>query len=141
MRTLLFLALVACGGGTPKTTETPAPSTSSMLDCDKVADHVATVVSKDKPRPGATHGAVHELVNARCAADKWTDDTKQCLFVITSVKEGRACADKMTDAQKESIKTAAKELRKANAGTDPVDDHEGDWIKHVVQDKPDAVPR
>lgn len=112
-----------------------------MLDCGRVADHVATVVAKDKPRPGATHAAVNELVSSRCTADKWDDATMQCLFVITTVKEGRACADKMTDAQKESIQTAAKELRKANAGTEPVDDHEGDWIKHVVQDKPDDVPR
>lgn len=136
MRSLAFVLLAACGG-TPKTTDTPAPPTSSMLDCHKVADHVATVVAKDKPRPGATHGTVHELVNTRCTADKWNDDTMQCLFVITSVKEGRACADKMTDEQKASIKTAAKELRKANAGTEPVDDNEGDWIKHVVQDKAD----
>ncbi len=136
MRSLAFVLLAACSSGGTKTTETPAPTTSSMLDCHKVADHVATVVSKDKPRPG-THGAVHELVNARCTADKWNDDTKQCLIVITSAKEGRACADKMTDEQKASIKTAAKELRKANAGTDPVDDSESDWLRHVVQDKPD----
>ena len=141
MRSLAFVFLAACSGGTKTTPDKPAPPTSSLLDCAKVADHVASVVSKDKPRPGATHGAVHELVGTRCTADKWDDATKQCLFVITSVSEGRACADRMTGAQKESIMAAAKELRKANAGTDAIDDHEGDWIKHVVQDKPDAVPR
>ncbi len=141
MRSLAFVLLVACGGGSTKTTDTPAPPTSSLLDCGTVADHVATVVSKDKPRPGATHGAVHELVSTRCTADKWDDATKQCLFVIRSANEGRACADKMTGTQQESIKAAAKELRKLNAGSEPVDDREGDWIKHVVQDKPDSVPR
>jgi hypothetical protein len=142
MRSLAFLFLVACSGGAKPAPETPAPPTSSMLDCGKVADHVATTVAADKPRPGATHAAVKELVSTRCAADKWTDETMQCLFVIKTIKEGRDCASKMTDEQKTAIKTAAKELRKANAGSEPPpdDDHEGDWIKHVVQDKPDTVP-
>lgn len=140
MRSLLFVLLAACSGGTKAADTTPPPA-NTMLDCHKVADHVATVVSKDKPRPGATHGAVHELVNSRCTADKWSAETMQCLFVINSVTEGRACADKMTDEQKAAVKAAAKELRQANAGTEPVDDHEGDWLKHVVQDKPDDVPR
>ncbi len=136
MRILLVVALAACGG--PKSPTETTPPTSSLLDCAKVADHVATVVSKDKPRPGATHGSVNEMVTTRCTADKWDDATKQCLFVITSVKEGRACADKMTDDQKVAIKNAAKELRAKNAGgTVPDDDHESDWIKHVVQDQHD----
>lgn len=134
MRTISLLFLAACGGG-PKSTESPAPPTSSLLDCNKVADHVATTVAANKPRPGATHATVKELVETRCTADAWSDETKQCMHAIKTIKEGRECATKMTDAQRTSIKTAARALRKDAA--EPVadaDDHSSDWIKHVVEE-------
>jgi hypothetical protein len=136
MRTIAFLfAVAACSGGTKKTADTPAPPTSSLLDCSKVADHVATTVASNKPRPGATHATVKELVQTRCTADAWSDETKQCLHAIKTIKEGRECAAKMTDAQRTAIKTAARALRKDAA--EPVadaDDHSSDWIKHVVEE-------
>lgn len=136
MRTLAFLVVVlvaACSGSSKPAPEPPVPPTSSMLDCAMIADHVATTVAADKPRPGATHASVKELVQTRCQADKWTDETKQCLHEIKSVAEGRACASKMTDEQRAAIKTAAKALRKDT--TEPVaDDPSSNWIEHVVEE-------
>src|SRR5262245_56055740 len=109
MRTLallVVLSLPACSGGSKKPVDTPPPPTSSLLDCTKVADHVATTVAADKPRPGATHATIKELVETRCKADAWTDETKQCLNAIATIRDGRACAAKMTDAQRTAIKTA-----------------------------------
>lgn len=141
MRAFLLMVLVACSGSPKSTSETPGPATASMLDCPKVAEHVATTVDADRPRAGATHAAVKNLVETRCQADAWTDDTKQCLNAITTIKEGRACAAKMTDDQRAAIRTAARALRgDATPDAEP-DDNSSDWIRHVVQDEPDGVPR
>lgn len=104
-----------------------------MLDCGQVADHVSATVAADKPRPGITPGAIRELVSSHCQTDKWTDEAKQCLVAIKTMQEGRDCASKMTEEQRASIKTAAQALRKdAQPGTDP-DEHDSDWVKHVVE--------
>ena len=105
-----------------------------MLDCGKVADHVASTVVADKPRPRATPGAIKEMVSTRCTADKWTDETKQCLNAITTIAEGRACATKMTKEQRAAIETAAKALRKDASGPVATDDPSSDWIRHVVEE-------
>jgi hypothetical protein len=134
MRKLVLLFLVACSGSKPPA-ESPAPKTSSLLDCAKVADHVATTVAANKPRPGASHAAVKDLVATRCQADAWTDETKQCLFAIKTIPEGRACATKMTDEQRTAIKTQAKALRKdATRPVDEPDDQSSDWVRHVVEE-------
>jgi hypothetical protein len=138
MRVLAFLVLAACSGGSkPPAESPPPPATASLLDCDKVSDHVATAVDADKPRPYATHAAVKELVGTRCQADAWTDETKQCLFAIKTITEGRACASTMTDEQRTAIREAARALRKEEPA--PAEDNSGDWIEHVVE-KP-AAPR
>ncbi len=136
MRTLAFVSvIVACSSGPKPAPDQPAPPTSSMLDCDKVADHVATIAAA-RPRPGITQGQIKEMVGSHCKADAWTDDTKQCLNAMTTIKDGRACADNMTEEQRTAIKTAARALRKD--GSEPVaDDNSSDWIRHVVQDQPD----
>jgi hypothetical protein len=135
MRNLWFLLVVACSGGTKPAPEFPGPASGSMLDCPKVADHVATTVAADKPRPGATHAAVKDLVSTRCQADAWSDETKLCLNAIKTIKEGRDCAAKMTDEQRTAIKTAAKELRqKASEPVADADDPGSDWIRHVVEE-------
>jgi hypothetical protein len=134
MRNLAFLVvLVACGGSKKPAPESPPPA-ASLLDCAKVADHVATTVAANKPRPGATHAAVKDLVATRCQADAWSDETKQCLFAIATIKDGRACATKMTDEQHKALKAQAKALRKDAAEVADVDDHTSDWIKHVVEE-------
>src|SRR5687767_14874533 len=109
MRTLVLLAVVACSSSKPPP---ESPVATSMLDCAKVADHVATTVAAAKARPGATHAAVKDLVSTRCQADAWSDDTKQCLHAMSTIPEGRACAAKMTDAQRTALRTQAKTLRK-----------------------------
>jgi hypothetical protein len=131
MRVFLFVAVIGCGHGKPSP-ESP-PAATSMLDCAKVADHVGAVVGADKPRPGATPAAVKDLVATRCEADKWSDDTKQCLNAIATIKDGRACAAKMTDEQRQAIKTQARALRKDTPPVEP-DDHGSDWIRHVVEE-------
>ena len=133
MRTLCLVFVVACGGN-KSLLEAPAP-TGSMLDCDKVADHVASVAAA-KPRPGVTQASIKELVGSHCKSDAWSDETKQCLNAMTSIKEGRACAEKMTDEQRTAIRTAARALRKDEPAPAP-DDNSSDWIRHVVQDQPD----
>jgi len=131
MKRLALLFVVACSSSKP-TPESPGPITASLLDCEKVAEHVATTVVADKPRAGVTHATVKELVSTRCQADKWTDETKQCLNTIATIKDGRACATQMTDEQRISIRTAARVLRKDPAPGDP--DPGSDWIRHVVEE-------
>lgn len=141
MRVALALVLAACGGSPKPAPEPSAPPTSSMLDCTKVAKHVAATIGTNPTfsNPGITPGQIEELVTTHCDADKWGDATKQCLFAITTAKQGRECAPTMTEEQRVAIKTAAQQLRKATGGISP--DHEADWIRHVVQDQPDDVPR
>jgi len=141
MRAALVLVLIGCGGPAARPESPNPPPTSSMLDCSKVGDHVATVVARDKPRPNITPAAITELVTTRCEGDGWSDDTRHCLFAIATVAEGRDCASKMTEEQRTAIMAAARELRKAAGGAGETDDHEADWIRHVVQDQPDDVPR
>ncbi len=126
--------VAACGGGNKPAPETPPPSTSSMLDCGKVADHVAATVVAAKPRPGATQGAIKEMVSTRCQADKWSDETKQCLNAMATIADGRACDEKMTDEQRTAIKTAAKSLSKDASGPVATDDPSSDWVRHVVEE-------
>lgn len=134
MRTLVLLVAVVACGGTKPAPESPPPA-ASMLDCTKVADHVATTVAATRPRPGATHATVKELIASHCKADAWTDELKQCLHAMSTVADGRACAAGMTDEQRLAIRTAARALRK-DAG-EVAESDEGDWIKHVVEE-PDA---
>ena len=124
--------VVACAGSpAPKTT--PEPVAGSLLDCAKVADHVAKTVDAAKPRPGVTHEAIDGLVAGHCKADAWSDETKQCLFAIATIAEGRACADKMTAEQRTAIQTDARALRKDATGPVEPDDHDADWVRHVVE--------
>ncbi|HVK88859.1 MAG TPA: hypothetical protein VM513_32290 [Kofleriaceae bacterium] len=136
----VLLLSVTAGCRTSKQPE-PAgvPDTASMLACSKVADHVATTVVASRPRPGATHGAVANLVTTRCEQDAWADQARQCLFSITTIQEGRACAQHLTDEQRTALRTAARAMRK-DAATEPADDElVNDWLKHVVEE-PAAKP-
>lgn len=143
IRALVLFVLVACSGDS-KAPASPTPPTGSMLSCARIADHVVTAVSANKLRSGATHAAVKDLVVTRCQADAWTDETKQCLHAIKTVAEGRACETTMTAEQRSAIRTQAKALRaRATAGSGEPDTETDtdDWIRHVVQDEPDSVPR
>lgn len=135
MRTGLLLAclLVACGGGTSKPAADPA--TASLVSCDQVATHVGTTAQKTaKLRGSATYDAIVSMVSTRCTTDAWADATKQCLFAINKIREGRDCASTMTDAQREAIRTDARALRKDAAGPVEDEDHSADWIEHIVEE-------
>ena len=136
MRTGLLLAfLLGCGGGATKPAADPTPPvTSSLVGCDKVSEHVARTAQTAKLRSGASYEAIASMVSTRCTTDAWSDETKQCLFAIKTIAEGRDCATTMTDAQREAIKTDARALRKDMTGPVEGDDHTGDWIEHVVEE-------
>ena len=112
------------------------PATASLVDCGSVAEHVATTAQHTaKLRSGASYDSIKDMVSTRCTGDQWNDETKQCLFAIKTMREGRDCASKMTDEQRQAIKAQAQALRKDNAA--PVtDDHSDDWIEHVVEEPP-----
>jgi hypothetical protein len=105
-----------------------------MLDCKRVADHVAATVSASKPRPGVTPAAVQEMVSIRCGTDGWTDETKRCVFAIKTLREARDCASTMTDEQRAAIKAHAARLRKDAVTQTDADDSSSDWITHVVEE-------
>lgn len=132
--TLLFMTVVACGGQSTPAPEAPPPATSSMLDCKRVADHVAATVSASKPRTGVTPAAVQEMVSVRCSTDGWTDETKHCVFAIKAISEARDCASTMTDEQRTAIKTHAARLRKDMVTQTDADDSSSDWVTHVVEE-------
>jgi hypothetical protein len=134
MRAFAIVFVLACGGGGSSKPPEKPPAATSMLDCGMVADHVAGLVSTDKPRPGVTPAAIKDLVSSRCDADKWSDDTKQCLHAAAKLADARGCAQKMTDEQRASIKTAAIALRKDAQPPAEPDDHSSDWVKHVVEE-------
>lgn len=129
MRAVLLAVLVACGAAA-KSAESPAGA--SLLDCEQVADHVVETVTAEKPRMRMTPADVKDLVSTRCRVDDWSDDAKQCLYSIATIAEGRACTAKLTDEQREAIKTQARGLRD---DSEPVpDSEESDWVKHVVEE-------
>lgn len=135
MRTGLVLAflLAACGGGTTKPAADPA--TASLVSCDEVASHVGSTAQKTaRLRGAATYEAIVSMVSTRCTKDAWADGTKQCLFAIATMRDGRGCASTMTDAQREAIKADAQALRKDAAGPVEDADHSADWIDHVVEE-------
>lgn len=132
---VLILVVAACGGSNQPPAEAPAPATSSLLDCTRVAEHVATTVAASRPRSGATHARVKDMVTTRCSTDGWTDETRQCLYAITSIREGRACTASMTDEQRDAIRAHARSLRAdAKAASADEDDQSADWIRHVVEE-------
>ena len=133
MRVLALFVFVACSGSKPSP-EAPVTPVGSMIDCAKVADHVAATVAADKPRTGATNAAVKDMVATRCKADAWSDETKQCLVAIATVADGRACGEKMTDAQREAIRADARALRADASEPGSADDPSSDWIRHVVEE-------
>lgn len=136
MRALVvFVALMACGGTAKPPADPPPPASSSLLDCTRVADHVATTAAASRPRSGATHARVKEMVSTRCTTDAWSDETRQCLFAIKTIREGRECATSMTDEQRDAIRAHARSLRAdANEASAEDDDRSADWIRHVVED-------
>jgi hypothetical protein len=136
MRTLLVCLIVACGGSKPAPES--VPEATSLLACDKVADHVAATLLATAEQPRASAAEVKDMVTTRCTADVWSDETKRCLHAITSIVDGRACGTTMTDAQREAIRTAARALRAANEQPPP-DDH-GDWVRHVVEEPTTTKP-
>jgi hypothetical protein len=105
-----------------------------MLDCKRVADHVAATVSASKPRTGVTPAAVQDMVSIRCSTDGWTDETKHCVFAIKAINEARDCASTMTDEQRSAIKAHAARLRKDGVTQTDGDDSSSDWITHVVEE-------
>jgi len=132
---VLFVVLLACGGTTKPPADPPAPATSSLLDCTKVAEHVAATVDANRPRSGATHAKVKEMVVTRCKTDGWSDDTRHCLYAMTTIDEGRACATGMTDEQRDAIRAHARSLRADASGPSAdTDDQSADWVRHVVED-------
>lgn len=132
----ITVALVACGGDAKPSPEAPAPPTASLVDCTKVASHIAATMSSAQPRPGATPAAVQDMVNTRCTQDAWTDETKRCLIAIKTIREGRACATSMTDEQRAAIRASAQALRASVTGPTDADDPSDDWIRHVVEEPP-----
>lgn len=139
MRPLVLLSLLACGGGHQPPPESPPPA-ASLLHCAEVADHVATTLSSDRPQAAASPVAVKDLISTRCTADAWSDETRRCLYAIKTIREGRACATGMTEAQRDALRAQARSLRAANATPPPEDDPSDDWIRHVVGE-PDVIPR
>ena len=131
---VLFITVIACGGQSTPVPEAPPAATSSLLDCKRVADHVAATVSASKPRAGVTPAAVQEMVSVRCSTDGWTDETKHCVFAIKAISEARDCASTMTDEQRTAIKTHAARLRKDAVTQTDADDPSSDWITHVVEE-------
>jgi hypothetical protein len=127
--------LVGCGGSNKPPADPPPPATSSLLDCAKVADHVAAIVAGQATRSGVTPAAVKDMVAIRCQTDAWSNETRQCLYAIKSMTDGRACATGMTDVQRDAIKAHARQLRAdASGSTADTDDPSSDWVKHVVED-------
>jgi hypothetical protein len=137
-RSVVLVLALAVGAGcrTSKQPDTAGvPDTASMLPCAKVADHVASTVAANRPRPGTTPGEVSNLIATRCEQDAWTDQARQCMFAITTVKEGRACAQQLTDEQRTALRTAARAMRKdAAAETTNDDELVNDWLRHVVEE-------
>lgn len=143
MRTALFLAflLAGCGGGSSKPPAEPTPPvTASLVSCDQVATHVGTTAQqKAKLRSGASYEAIVSMVSTRCTTDAWSDETKQCLFAIKAIREGRDCATKMTEEQRTAIHADVQAMRKDATGPVEGEDHSGDWLEHVVEE-PAATP-
>ena len=106
----------------------------AMQGAQADADHVANTAVAGKPLPGATYATIKELVATRCQADAWTDETKQCFHAIAKILDGRVCANQLTEEQRKALHTQALALSKgATPGSDP-DDHNSDWIRHVVEE-------
>jgi hypothetical protein len=134
MRALILCLLFGCGGSQKPSEDPPPPTTGSLLDCERVAERVATTVDASSPRPGATHAAVKGMISTRCRTDGWSDATRQCLHAMTSIREGRACATGMTDEQRDAIRAHARSLRADASASADTDGPATDWIKHVVED-------
>lgn len=103
---VLAFATLACGGS-PKPAEPvepapapdPIPSTAGP-DCAVVAERLAIVAHADKP--DAQAGARSALAR-RCAADRWSDEARNCFATIESDAELDGCKQHLDDAQQAKL--------------------------------------
>ena len=108
MRLLALLALtVGCGGATPAAAPPPAPDPipeTAGPDCGVVADKLAIVVHADAP--DAQAGATSQL-RARCTADRWSDEARNCFATAQSDAEIDGCRAHLDEAQNAALAKVA----------------------------------
>jgi hypothetical protein len=91
---LLLLALAACGGSSAQ----PKAATSSSGTCDKVADHVVSLMSAGTKSSDSVD-PFRKIITKRCNEDGWSADAQNCLLGITALDQGDACEKQLTEAQ------------------------------------------
>jgi hypothetical protein len=109
MHRLICVVLVAaCGGSSPKSTESTMPGNTKAADtgptCDSMTSHMLDTMSAGKaPVPPEKMKDLHDMFVAHCEKDGWSPQARTCFQNMKSMDEGNACADTLTEAQKNAM--------------------------------------
>jgi hypothetical protein len=109
-RLALIVMLVACGGSSKRSAESPdvagrtapadpIPSTPGPA-CSVVAEKLSIVALSDNAE---AQPQMRDHVKARCTADKWSDEARNCFATVETDQEIEGCKDKLTAEQRAAI--------------------------------------
>lgn len=123
------------------------PTTSSVLSCKNVAEHLAAVAIADTDKPGIhfvgpeAGPIILRAVSSRCDQDRWSEDAKSCYLAMKTTNDWKPCEAKLTGEQLTKIQTemgAAKEVGQVDSGSGAVDqttapaiDRSAPWIERA----------
>jgi hypothetical protein len=112
MRSLVFLALLGCGGSSKPTVD-PAVAAADPAPCPAVAANVVKFVDASIPTD-----KVRPLLEQHCRDDKWSVDLRKCIVTGVSEKDLDGCEKYFVGTQLENFK---HDLEKLQATNKPLD--------------------
>jgi hypothetical protein len=90
VRLAWILMVIACHHG-----DAPPPAPT----CTAAADHVRALLTPGAPRSAR----IRDVVAARCDADAWSLDVRECVVATTSLHHPRHCKAKLTAEQRNAF--------------------------------------
>jgi hypothetical protein len=110
----LVMLLSACPGKGPVET---AHTAAGPKPCEKMADHLVSLMNPKDPKDGKpverhdeTADAITRVIIERCTQDKWTIDAQQCFQGLGALTESDRCAPLLTVDQRNSMDKAMEAL-------------------------------
>ncbi|MEO8553216.1 MAG: hypothetical protein ABI678_24755 [Kofleriaceae bacterium] len=130
-RLICVVLLAACGGSSPKSSESTMPGNTGAApadgpSCDTMTSHMLDTMSAGKqPVPPEKMKDLHDLFVAHCEKDKWSAQARTCFMNMKTMAEGNACSDTLTEAQKHAMDQEMTPGEGAPKGSGPTKDSGG----------------
>lgn len=108
MHRFLFVALIACGGSSPKTAESTMPGNTAAAGptCAQAADHTIDLLAKGQPdAPPDLVKKIRDTLATHCEKDAWSAEQRACFANMQTKEDGQKCEDGLSPAQKKSLES------------------------------------